>query len=193
VPNSLKGSQPDPLEPDDFRTYIHLNDYNNLVGGEGWRPDPFPPPLALKESFSEVRCGRIFSLFSRVMQDGLSTGPCAERPESVLSGLIFSKAVACAISVNFLQHADFIRFHRAQDSLAFDNTFALRARPASELVGKVSVNDNPQSPTATPRPVPARPERRRPPDLVDSRTSGGCVSQAPLTAHGRCRGAPSRC
>ena len=30
------------------------------------------------------------------MRVGLSTGPCAERPESVLSGLIFSKADDCA-------------------------------------------------------------------------------------------------
>ncbi len=50
MPNSLKGSQPDPLEPDDFRTYIHLNDYNDLRGREGWRPDPLAPPLTLAET-----------------------------------------------------------------------------------------------------------------------------------------------
>jgi len=47
---------------------------------------------ALKKSFSRHGDGRIFLLFSRVMRDGLSTGPCAERPESVLSGPILSKA-----------------------------------------------------------------------------------------------------
>ena len=59
-----------------------------------WRTPP--PPLARAKAFSPFGCGRIFPLFSRVMRVGLSTGPCAERPESVLSGLIFSKADDCA-------------------------------------------------------------------------------------------------
>lgn len=44
-----------------------------------------PPLLALAKMFSGSGFGRIFPLFSGVMQDGLSTGPCARRPGSRLS------------------------------------------------------------------------------------------------------------
>ncbi len=63
---------------------------------------PLAPPLALAKAFSRSGCGRIFPLFSRVMREGLSTGPCARRPESVLSGPIFSGPHDCADLVNFL-------------------------------------------------------------------------------------------
>lgn len=49
-----------------------------------------PPPLAPAKAFSRSGCGRIFPWFSRVMRDGLSTGPCARRPGSGLSGPKFS-------------------------------------------------------------------------------------------------------
>ena len=63
---------------------------------------PFPPPLAFAKAFSRSSCGRIFSLFSRVMREGLSTGPCAKRGESGLSGPIFSGPHDCAGLVNRL-------------------------------------------------------------------------------------------
>jgi hypothetical protein len=44
------------------------------------------PPLALAKAFSRSGCGRIFPLFSRVMREGLSTGPCAGGPEAVSQG-----------------------------------------------------------------------------------------------------------
>jgi hypothetical protein len=42
------------------------------------------PPLALAKAFFPSGCGRIFPLFSWVMREGLSTGPCARRPGSGL-------------------------------------------------------------------------------------------------------------
>ena len=51
---------------------------------------PSPPPLAPAKAFSRSGCGRIFPLFSRVMQEGLSTGLGARRPEGGLSGPILS-------------------------------------------------------------------------------------------------------
>jgi len=42
-------------------------------------------------------------LFSRVMREVLSTDLCARRPQSSLSGSIFSGPDDCAISVNSLQ------------------------------------------------------------------------------------------
>jgi hypothetical protein len=42
-------------------------------------------------------------LFWRVMRVGLSTGPCARRPGSGLSGRIFSGPVDCIGLVNFFQ------------------------------------------------------------------------------------------
>ena len=53
---------------------------------------PVSPPLALAKSFSRSGCGRIFSLFSRVMRERLSTGPGARMGGSGLSGPIFSRA-----------------------------------------------------------------------------------------------------
>ena len=60
-----------------FELDIVCNNSNGLAGGEGWIRVAFPPPLALAKAFSRSGCGRIFSLFSRVMREGLSTGPCA--------------------------------------------------------------------------------------------------------------------
>ena len=71
-----------------------------------WVRIPPAPPLALAKAFSRSGCGRIFPLFSRVMREGLSTGPCAGRLGSGLSGPIFSGPVACALLVNFLQGTD---------------------------------------------------------------------------------------
>jgi hypothetical protein len=62
-----------------------------------------PPPLALAKAFSPSGSGRIFPLFSRVMREGLSTGPRARRPGSGLSGPIFSGPDDCVDLVNFLQ------------------------------------------------------------------------------------------
>jgi hypothetical protein len=69
---------------------IFLNDNNNLEGGERSIPVASPPPLAPAKAFSRSGCGRIFSLYSRVMREGLSTGPCADRPGGGLSVQIFS-------------------------------------------------------------------------------------------------------
>ena len=66
---------------------------------------PSPPPLALAKAFSRSGCGRIFPLFSRVMREGLSTGPSARRPESGLSGPIFSGPDDCADLVQSLYRA----------------------------------------------------------------------------------------
>ncbi len=60
---------------------------------------PPAPPSALAKAFSRSGCGRIFPLFSRVMQDGLSTGLCANGLRSGLSGRIFSGPLDCSISV----------------------------------------------------------------------------------------------
>ncbi len=60
-----------------------------------------PPPLAPTKAFSRSGCGWIFSLFSRVMRERLSTGLVAGMPESVLSGPIFSGPDDCADLVNF--------------------------------------------------------------------------------------------
>ena len=59
------------------------------------------PPLALAKAFSRSGCGWIFSLLSRVIREGLSTGAGATRPGSGLSGSIFSGPVACADLVKF--------------------------------------------------------------------------------------------
>ncbi|MBB4207795.1 hypothetical protein LY39_00927 [Roseinatronobacter bogoriensis subsp. barguzinensis] len=58
-----------------------------------------PPPPAPAKAFSPFGCGRIFPLFSRVMQEGLSTGLGARRPEGGLSGPIFSGPDDCAALV----------------------------------------------------------------------------------------------
>ena len=78
-----------------FELDQRTNEINTLRPGEGSTAVAFPPPLALEESFSPPGIGRIFSLFSRVMRDGLSTEPCAEMPEIVLSGPVFSEALNC--------------------------------------------------------------------------------------------------
>lgn len=64
---------------------------------------PVSPPLALAKAFSRSGYGRIFSLFSRVMREGLSTAVGAGRPGSGLLGAIFSGPHDCADLVNFLQ------------------------------------------------------------------------------------------
>lgn len=51
---------------------------------------PSPPPLAPAKAFSRSGGGRIFSLFSRVMPEGLSTSPDARRSGGGLSGPKFS-------------------------------------------------------------------------------------------------------
>ncbi len=45
---------------------------------------PSPPPLAFAKAFFRSGSRRIFSLFSRVMGEGLSTGPGAKRAKSRL-------------------------------------------------------------------------------------------------------------
>src|SRR5690606_40744679 len=44
------------------------------IARERWICDPLPPPLAPAKAFSRSGRGRIFSLYSRVMREGLSTG-----------------------------------------------------------------------------------------------------------------------
>lgn len=72
----------------------------------------FGPPLAFVKAFSRSGCGRIFSLFSRVMRPGLLTGTGTKRPGSVLSGPIFSEPVDCADLVNFSQATQNAMFSR---------------------------------------------------------------------------------
>ena len=79
---------------------------------EGWTSDPSPPPLAPAKAFSRSGCGRIFLLFSRVMRDGLSTGPCAGGHGSGLSGPILSGPHDCADLVNSFQGAGIATFFR---------------------------------------------------------------------------------
>lgn len=78
--------------------------------GESWAREPFPPPLAPEKLFSPFGCGRIFSLFARVMREGLNTGPGARRDDSVLSGPIFSEPHDCGILVNSLQGTELSYF-----------------------------------------------------------------------------------
>lgn len=85
---------------------LPLAQFHSPLRGESWVRDQLPPPLAPVKAFSRSGCGRIFLLFSRVMREGLSTGPCARRPGSGLSGPIFSGPDDCADLVKFYQHAD---------------------------------------------------------------------------------------
>jgi len=71
---------------------------------------PSPPPLAPAKAFSRSGRGRIFSLSSRVMREGLSTDIGAKRPESGLSGPIFSGPHDCVDLVNFLQATEIMTF-----------------------------------------------------------------------------------
>lgn len=64
----------------------------------------FPPPLALTKAFSRVGCGRILPLLSRVMRDGLSTGPGGRWPEFGVSSAIFSGPVPFARLVRRLKY-----------------------------------------------------------------------------------------
>src|SRR5690606_33314123 len=67
---------------------------------EGWISGPSPPPLAPAKAFSRSGRGRIFSLYSRVMREGLSTGHGARWLGSGLSGPTFSGPDDCADLVN---------------------------------------------------------------------------------------------
>jgi hypothetical protein len=58
--------------------------------------NPFLSATCPHESVLPIRPRPDFSLFSRVMREGLSTGLCARGPGSVLSGAILSGPVACA-------------------------------------------------------------------------------------------------
>jgi hypothetical protein len=64
----------------------------SVRGTVPWVRIPPLPPLALAKVFSRSGCGQIFSLFSRVMRERLSTGPGARMGGSGLSGPIFSRA-----------------------------------------------------------------------------------------------------
>ena len=75
-----------------------------------WVQIPPPPPLAPAKAFSRSGCGRIFPLFSRVMREGLSTGPGGKWPGSGLSGPIFSGPDDCVDLVNFLQATEIMTF-----------------------------------------------------------------------------------
>ena len=64
---------------------------------------PVAPPLALEKLFSSSSRGWIFSLFSRVMREAMSTAPVAATTEIALSRPIFSGPHDCADLVNSLQ------------------------------------------------------------------------------------------
>jgi hypothetical protein len=87
------------------------SDINNLVVVESWISDPPSPPLAPAKTFSRSGCGRIFSLFSKVMRDGLSPGAC--KPGSSLSWQVFSGPDDCANLVQSLQTQQQVGFHMA--------------------------------------------------------------------------------
>ena len=59
------GSLPEPFEPDDFRTYVRLNDYNGLGIREGWRLEPSPPPQTIREPETRPPTGPFFFWFQR--------------------------------------------------------------------------------------------------------------------------------
>jgi hypothetical protein len=64
--------------------------------------NPFLSATCPRESVLPIRLRPDFSLFSRVMREGLSTGPGARSAQSGLSGPIFSGPHDCADLVNFL-------------------------------------------------------------------------------------------
>ena len=64
-----------------------------------WVRIPPHPPLALAKAFSRSGCGRIFSLFSRVMCSRLCTGVLDTAAGYVLWSPIFSGPLDCSISV----------------------------------------------------------------------------------------------
>ena len=74
------------------------------------------PPLALAKAFSRSSYGRIFPLFSRVMREGLLTGPRPKGRTRVLSGPIFSVPHDCADLVNSLQAFGVAMFFYTQPS-----------------------------------------------------------------------------
>ena len=74
-----------------------------LGAGEGSTSDPPALPLAPAKAFSRSGCGRIFSLYSRVMRERLSTGPSARRVGSGLSGADIPRPHDCADLVNLAQ------------------------------------------------------------------------------------------
>ena len=57
---------------------------------EGSTAVAFHPPLAPAKAFSRSGCGKNFSLFSRVMQEKLSTFLGGSKPGSALSGAFLS-------------------------------------------------------------------------------------------------------
>jgi hypothetical protein len=102
------GSLPVATEPNGCSNHYgcsnhsRVNDNNSLGARERSTPVPSPPPLAPVKAFSRSGCGRIFSLYWRVMREGLSTGPGTKRPGSGLLGPIFSGPDDCASLVQSL-------------------------------------------------------------------------------------------
>jgi hypothetical protein len=92
--------------------FVTLNKINNLAGGDGSTLVAFPPPLALEKPFSRSGCGRIVPLYSKVMREGLFTGPGAKRAQSVLYWPIFSGPVDCA---------DLVKFHKCKILLSYSS------------------------------------------------------------------------
>lgn len=62
--------------------------------------------LPLRNVSPDWPAAGFFPLYSRVMREGLSTGPGAKMAQSVLSGPIFSGPHDCADLVKFLQVSD---------------------------------------------------------------------------------------
>jgi len=92
------------------------------------------PPLALAKAFSRSGSGRVFSLFSRVMRVGLSTGLCAMKAGSVLSGPVFSRPHDFADLVNFFQHLESMPKKLGGRFLVLQSGH-LKMRPGSNSLG----------------------------------------------------------
>ncbi len=128
----------------------------DLWAREGSPAVAFPPPLAPTKAFSRSGCGRIFPLFSGVMQDRLLTGTLPRRPESVLSAPIFSRPVACAVLVNRYQTSVY------QGNYSDVNpTWMGVASGADTTRVELSADPSPLILQPALRPVPFRPSRSR--------------------------------
>ena len=90
------------------------------------------PPFALAKSFSRSGCGRIFPLFSGVMRVRLLTGTFPKRPESVLSGSIFSRPVNRTTFGSEPQHPENTTKPCSSKMMTFALASASKARLESE-------------------------------------------------------------
>lgn len=86
---------------------------------EGWMSGPSHPPLAPAKAFSRSSCGRIFSLYSRVIRVGRSTDLCARKLNAVSPGRyspdLMTAPIWCSGTNNLLLNGSFRRFHGRLD------------------------------------------------------------------------------